>query len=107
SPESINWFRLNYNRDLHSHLPSRLADLWVDALNMADSYSEMGAYDSAAKYGALSLSLAEQQISRSKQADSYQVLSTLARHRGDFKKAFDYQSKWYELDTALVNSETY
>jgi signal transduction histidine kinase len=106
-PQSITWFRLNYNNDLRTRLPSHLADLWVDALNMADSYSEMGAYDSAQKYGDLSLQLAGQQDSKSKQADSYQVLSTLARHRGDYKKAFDYQSKWYALDTALVNSETY
>ncbi len=105
--ESIDWFRLNYKRDLVSHLPSRLSDLWVDALNMADSYSEKGAYDSAAKYGGLSLQLAIQQESRSKQSDSYQILSTLALHRGDYKKAYDYQRKWYALDTALVNSQTY
>ncbi len=105
--EAITWFRINYARDLISQLPSHLADLWVDALNLADSYSEKGAYDSAAKYGALSLQLATLQASRSKQSDSYQILSTLARHRGDYKKAFEYQAKWYSLDTALVNSETY
>jgi signal transduction histidine kinase len=104
---SIDWFRINYQKDQVSHLPSRLADLWVDVLNMADSYSEEGAYDSAAKYGDLSLRLAIQQDSRSKESDSYQVLSNLARHRGDYKKAFDYQTKWYSLDTALVNRETY
>jgi signal transduction histidine kinase len=105
--ESIAWFRLNYVNDLAGNLPSRLADLWVDALNMADSYSEEGAYDSATKYGELSLQLAFQQDSRSKQAESYQVLSTLERHRGDYKKAWEYQNKWYMLDTALVNGETY
>ncbi len=104
---SIAWFRINYGRDQVSVLPSHLADLWVDALNLADSYSEKGVYDSAAKYGALSLQLAIQQDSKSKQSDSYQILSTLARHRGDYKKAFEYQSKWYDLDTALVNKETY
>lgn len=106
-PQSIAWFRLNYNHDFNTRLPSHLADLWVDALNMADSYSEMGAYDSAEKYGQLSLQLATEQESKSKQSDSYQILSTLARHRGDYKKAFEFQSKWYALDTALVNSETY
>lgn len=105
--ESIDWFRINYQHDLTSRLPSRLADLWVDVLNMADSYSEEGTYDSAAKYGALALRLAMQQDSRSKQSDSYQVLSNLARHRGDYKKAFEYQTKWYALDTALVNRDTY
>ncbi|HEV9037874.1 MAG TPA: tetratricopeptide repeat-containing sensor histidine kinase [Puia sp.] len=104
---SIDWFRINYQKDLASPLPSRLADLWIDVLNMADSYSEEGAYDSAGKYGELALHLAIQQDSRSKQSDSYQVLANLARHRGDYKRAFDYQGKWYSLDTALVNSETY
>lgn len=105
--ESINWFRINYQKDLVSKLPSHLADLWIDVLNMADSYSEEGAYDSADKYAELALRLAVQQDSRSKQSDSYQVLANLTRHRGDYKRAFDYQSKWYSLDTALVNRETY
>ena len=105
--ESIDWFRVNYLKDLDSRLPSRLADLWIDVLNMADSYSEEGVYDSAAKYGELALHLAVQQDSRSKQSDSYQVLASLARHRGDYKRAFEYQSKWYSIDTALVNSGTY
>src|SRR6201999_1611622 len=100
-------FRINYERDLHSQLPSHLSDLWFYVLNMADTYSEKGAYDSAAKYGALALQLATEQHWLSKQSDSYQILSTLALHRGDYKKAFDYQSKWYTLDTALVISETY
>jgi len=105
--EAIAWFRINYLQDLSGHLPSRLADLWVDVLNMGDAYSEKGAYDSAAKYGELALQLAIQQNSRSKQAESYQILSTLAQHRGEYKKAWEYQGKWYALDTALVNGETY
>ncbi|HVS98218.1 MAG TPA: tetratricopeptide repeat-containing sensor histidine kinase [Puia sp.] len=104
---SIDWFRINYRKDLAGRQPSRLADLWIDALNMADSYSEEGAFDSAAKYGELSLRLAVEQDSKSKEADSYQVLSALARHRGDYKKAFEYQTKWYSIDTSLVNGETY
>jgi signal transduction histidine kinase len=105
--EAIAWFRINYLQDLSGHLPSRLADLWVDVLNMGDAYSEKGAYDSAAKYGELALQLAIQQNSRSKEAESYQILSTLAQHRGEYKKAWEYQGKWYALDTALVNGETY
>jgi signal transduction histidine kinase len=105
--ESINWFRLNYNDDLRSQEPDRLQNLWFDALNMADSYTQKGAFDSAAKYGELSLQLARQQESRSKQSDSYQILAALAQRRGDYKKAYDYQRNWYSLDTALVNAETY
>ena len=105
--EAIDWFRVNYSKDLNSRLPSRLADLWIDVLNMADGYSEAGIYDSAAKYAEMALHLAVQQQSLSKQSDSYQVLANLARHRGDYKRAFEYQSEWYSLDTALVNSGTY
>ncbi len=105
--ESIVYFRDNYIHHLASQSPSRQADLWLDALNMADSYTEEGAYDSAAKYGDLALQLARQLDSKSKQSDSYAVLAKLAQRRGDYKRAWDYQGKWYSLDTALVNSETY
>jgi signal transduction histidine kinase len=105
--QSIVYFRDNYNHHLVSQSPSRQADVWLDVLNMADSYSEEGAYDSAAKYGDLALQLARQLDSKSKESDSYQILAKLAQHRGDYKKAWEYQGKWYALDTALVNSETY
>ena len=45
--------------------------------------------------------------SKSKESDSYQVLAQLSQHRGDYKKAWEYQRQWYSLDTALVNGETY
>jgi signal transduction histidine kinase len=105
--KSIVYFRHNYDHDLAGQSPSRLADVWTDALNMADSYSEEGAYDSAGKYADLALQLADQLNSKSKQSDSYQILAQLAQHRGDYKKAWEYQGKWYSLDTALVNGETY
>jgi signal transduction histidine kinase len=105
--QSIVYFRDNYIHHLVSQSPSRQSDLWFDVLNMADSYTEEGGYDSAAKYGDLALQLARQLNSKSKESDSYQVLAKLAQRRGDYKKAFEYQGKWYALDTALVNSETY
>ncbi|HEV3414403.1 MAG TPA: tetratricopeptide repeat-containing sensor histidine kinase [Puia sp.] len=105
--QSITYFRGNYNHDLAGHSPSRLADIWLDVLNMADSYSEEGVYDSAGKYADLALQLARQLNSKSKESDSYQVLSQLYEHRGDYKKAWEYQRQWYSRDTALVNGETY
>ncbi len=105
--EAIVYFRYNYVNDLAGQSTLRQADLWLDVLNMADSYSEKGTYDSAAKYADLALRFARQLDSKSKQSDTYQVLAKLAQHRGDYKKAWEYQGKWYELDTALVNSETY
>jgi signal transduction histidine kinase len=105
--QSIAYFRNNYNYDLAGHSPSRQADLWLDVLNMADSYSEEGVYDSAGKYADLSLQLAQQLGSKSKESDSYQILAQLYQHRGDYKKSWEYQRQWYSLDTALVNGETY
>jgi signal transduction histidine kinase len=105
--QSIAYFRGNYNHDLAGQSPSRQADLWLDVLNMADSYSEEGAYDSAGKYADLSLQLAQQLGSKSKESDSYQVLAQLYQHRGDYKKAWEFQRQWYSLDTSLVNGETY
>jgi signal transduction histidine kinase len=105
--EAIVYFRYNYVNDMAGQATSRQADVWLDVLNMADSYSEKGSFDSAAKYGDLSLQIARQLDSKSKESDSYQVLAKLARNRGDYKRAWEYQSKWYELDTALVNGETY
>jgi signal transduction histidine kinase len=105
--QSIGYFRDNYNHDLAGHSPSREADVWLDVLNMADSYSEEGIYDSAGKYADLALQLARQLGSKSKESDSYQVLAQLYQHRGDYKKAYEYQRQWYTSDTAMVNGETY
>jgi signal transduction histidine kinase len=105
--KSIVYFRHNYDHDLAGQSPSRLADVWTDVLNMADSYTQEDAVDSAGKYADLALQLANQLNSKSKQSDSYQILAQLAQHRGDYKKAWEYQGKWYSLDTALVNGETY
>ena len=105
--QSITYFRANYLHDLAGHSPSRLADVWLDELNLADSWSEEGRFDSAVKYGDLSLDLARKLNSKSKESDSYRVLGQLYQHRGDYKKAWEYQRDWYTIDTALVNEETY
>jgi len=105
--QAIGYFRDNYDHDLAGSSPSRQADLWLDVLNMADAYSEEGAYDSAGKYAGQALQIAQELNSRSKEKDSYQILAQLYQHRGDYKKAWEYQRQWYSLDTALVNAETY
>jgi signal transduction histidine kinase len=101
------YFAGNYRRHLSRQGLNGKATLWFDVLNLADSYTQEGMLDSAGKYATLALNLADDLNSRSKQSDTYQVLSKLAQRRGDYKKAYEYQSKWYELDTAIVNGETY
>lgn len=81
--------------------------MWFDVLNLADAYTQKGMLDSAGKYAALAMNLAEQLNAKGKQSDTYQILSKLAQRRGDYRKAYEYQSRWYELDTAIVNGETY
>lgn len=105
--KALVYFRDNYRQHLAEEGLAGKADLWFDALNMADCYSEKGSFDSAGKYGDEALALARQLESKSKESDSYQILSTLYQHKGDFKRAYEYQRKWYELDTALVNGDTY
>jgi signal transduction histidine kinase len=98
------YFRNNYFYHSAQH---NLSAIWTDALNLSDCYTEAGRFDSAGKYGDLAMTLARQLNSKSKESDSYQILSKLYQRRGDYKKAWEYQRKWYELDTALVNRETY
>jgi signal transduction histidine kinase len=105
--KSIEYFAGNYRHHLAAQGLTAKATRWFDVLNLADAYTQKNMLDSAGKYAALALSLAEQLNARSKQSDTYQVLSKLAHRRGDYKKAYEYQSKWYELDTAIVNGETY
>ncbi|HXD77375.1 MAG TPA: tetratricopeptide repeat-containing sensor histidine kinase [Puia sp.] len=105
--QAIVYFRNNYLHDLAGHSPSRQADIWLDVLNMGDAFAQARLYDSAAKYADLALQLATELHSKSKQSDSYQVLAELYQLRGDYKRAWEYQRNWYELDTALVNSDRY
>ena len=101
------YFGGNYRHHQGGRTLAAKANLWFDVLNLADAYTKKARMDSASKYAYLALDLARQLDSRGKLSDSYQILSKMAQGEGDYKKAWDFQSKWYELDTALVNSETY
>jgi signal transduction histidine kinase len=105
--KALTYFRNNYRHHLSEKGLAGKADLWLDVLNLGDSYTEKGAFDSAGKYAEQALVLARELESKSKESDSYQVLSKLFERRGDYKKAWEYQRDWYALDTALVNGETY
>jgi signal transduction histidine kinase len=79
----------------------------VDELNLADVYSEKKMFDSATKYGQMAMKLALELESKSKEADTYGVLAKLAEYKGDSRTAYAYLKKWYTLDTAVLNSDTY
>ena len=82
------------------------ADLWIDNLNIADVFIELARFDSAYLYAIQALSIAKKLNARSKEADSYSMLAKLYFKKGDYKSAYDFQDKWYTIDTSLVNAGT-
>ena len=82
------------------------ADLWIDQLNIADVFIEMKKFDSAYSYAMQSLTLAQKINAKSKEADSYSMLAKLYFKKGDYKNAYDFQQRWYSIDTSLVNTGT-
>ena len=100
---ALSYFRQCYA--LHEAANSN-GDLWIDKLNIADVFIEMQQFDSAYNYAMQSLALAEKMNARSKEADSYSMLAKLYFKKGDYKNAYEFQEKWYSIDTSLVNSGT-
>ena len=115
--KALDYFWYNYHHHQGAADLAGKSDLWYDVLNLADSYTEKAAedkgtaarisFDSAGKYAVQALVLAQELQSKSKESDSYHILSKYYQRRGDYRLAFEYQEKWYKLDTALVNGETY
>jgi signal transduction histidine kinase len=101
---ALQFFRDNYQQHQEE---GNLSHFWTDNLNMADVFVEQKRYDSALLYASKALRLATQLESKSKEADSYALLAKLAEAKGNFREAHDYLRKWYSLDTAIVNSDTY
>ena len=102
--KALEFFRNNY--DQHES-QGNLSGFWVDNLNIADVFVEQKRYDSALIYASKALRLSTQLDSRSKEADSYALLAKLSEAKGNYKEAHNYLRKWYSLDTAIVNSDTY
>jgi signal transduction histidine kinase len=98
--KALEYFRMN--KALHDSA-NKISDLWIDHLNMGDAFLELGEFDSATKYSNSALQMALLLESKSKEADSYSLISKLYERTGKYKKAWEYQQKWYHLDTALVN----
>ncbi|MDH7464658.1 tetratricopeptide repeat-containing sensor histidine kinase [Chitinophagaceae bacterium 26-R-25] len=101
--KAIGYFQQNQ----HTHeLSNERTDLWSDYLNLADTYIGLKKFDSAQVYALKSLDVAKELNSTSKEAGSYAVLAKLYKESRKFQLAFEYQQKWYQLDTSLVNTET-
>ncbi|MEO6315492.1 MAG: ATP-binding protein [Chitinophagaceae bacterium] len=101
--KALGYFQRNYN--LHSKDSSH-GDLWIDNLNMADVLIEMKDFDRGYVHAMQSLALAKKMQAKSKEADSYSMLAKLYFKKGEYKNAYEYQQKWYAIDTSLVNTGT-
>jgi signal transduction histidine kinase len=101
--KAITYFQQNTREH---ELKKERTDLWSDYLNQSDTYIGLKKFDSAEVYAFKSLSLAKELGSRNKEAGSYAVLAKLYKENKKFQMAFEYQQKWYEVDTSLVNAET-
>jgi signal transduction histidine kinase len=101
--KAIGYFQHN---TAEHELKNERADLWSDYLNQADTYIGLRRFDSAEVYAFKSLNVAKELGSKNKEAGSYAILAKLYKESKKYQLAFDYQQKWYQLDTSLVNSET-
>jgi signal transduction histidine kinase len=101
--KALEYFRINQLKHPHGLAP---ASLWVDYLNIADVFIEMKQYDSAYFYADSALNIARKLNSKSKESDSYALMAKLYERKREYKTAYEFQKKWYELDTSLVNDET-
>ena len=102
--KALEYFRYNY---IHHIDRESLDDLWVDHLNLADVYTELKKFDSANWHADRALKLAIELQSRSKEADSYGLLTKMYERTGNYAKAFEMQKKWYTIDTGLINKDMY
>jgi signal transduction histidine kinase len=101
---ALYFFKSNYRR--HIKDSSDLTSLWTDHINLADVYIELKNYDSARFHADRAMFIAEKLGSKRKEADSYSILAKLNERTGNFQKAYQYLTKWYMLDTAMVNGTT-
>lgn len=81
-------------------------EIWLDYLNMGDSWLALGRLDSAKIY--LHKALDQAQINRDslQLKESYSLLAQYYHKKKDDSRAYEYLQKTYYTDTSLLNFET-
>ncbi len=97
------FFRKNF---LRHKAENNLSLLWYDYLNISEVLIEKKSFDSAFAHLQQCMAIVKQLGSTSKEADTYALMAKYYERKGEYKNAFDFQKRWYQLDTSLVNSET-
>ena len=102
--KALEYFLQNYRA--HMAPESDPSDLWTDHINLADTYISVKKYDSAEWHLKEAASINNHLQSKSKEADLYALYAKLYESKGSYEKAFQYLTKWYQLDTSIVNGNT-
>lgn len=80
-------------------------DLWYDYTNLAGAYTLLKNWALAKSYGDSALQFALMLESKQKMADTYEILVEWASQKGDFKLAYDFQTRQMGLLRQLNNEE--
>jgi signal transduction histidine kinase len=75
------------------------------AINIADVYMKLKKYDSAEAYLNLSLDISLRDKLKISALDVYEGLSRLYYSKGQYKYAYQYQKKYFELQDTIFNTE--
>lgn len=102
--KALSYFLQNYKKHEAGNLDQ--ASIWVDHLNLADTYTELKRFDSAQFHADTALRIARSLGSKSKEADSYSILAKLYAGKGNYEKAYSLLKQWYTIDTSLTNGAT-
>lgn len=75
----------------------------LSSINLGNIYRFQKKYSLSEEKLKLGLKLAKQLKTISEESIAYQLLSNLAKDKGDFKNAFEYQSRYHKLNDSLVS----
>lgn len=101
---ALEYFQQNYRS--HSGTESDPSDLWTDHINLADTYIAIKKFDSAEWHLSAAAGINRHLQSKSKEADQYALYAKLYESKGSYSKAYEYLTRWYQLDTSIVNGNT-
>lgn len=100
-PQALEYFRKSYAL----HLVSREndLDLYLDHLNLSDTYISLGRNEAARLHADSANYWSQLTHSKVKHAEVHALFARYFASTGNYDSAFERQKLWYTLDTALLN----
>lgn len=100
---ALEYFQRNYQQHLSKGTEE---EIWLDYLNMGDSWLALGKLDSAKIYLHKALDQAQSSRDSLQLKESYSLLAQYYHRKKDHARAYEYLQKTYYTDTSLLNFET-